>query len=347
MIKEIRQKILEMKKFRLIIFLVTGLIFLNSCGKPTDPESMNSYESAGYKIISRYTTIGYAQDVIVKDTLAYLAQGEGGLLIVNISDPENPVLVSSTTDNVRGYCNRIIMKENTVYLAAGSFGVNVLNVANPSLPVVTAANLSIKPARSFHIMGNFMFTAISEQGFNVCEISNPNQPNIRGETRTLGYARGTITTADSLYLLVACGEMGLSIFDISHFENGYGTYPLTGFGNTPGYAEEVAVADNDSIAYMACGTAGLQIVNYADSSNVHVVGSYNGGGYAKDLIYTNDLIFLVTEQRGLQIINVADVTAPYLLGSISTEYALGIDMDEKYIYIADEDEGLIIISRPE
>jgi hypothetical protein len=35
------------------------------------------------------------------------------------------------------------------------------------------------------------------------------------------------------------------------------------------------------------------------------------------------------------------------VGIVPTGYALGLDMDEKYIYLADEDEGLIIISIPE
>ena len=43
---------------------------------------------------------------------------------------------------------------------------------------------------------------------------------------------------------------------------------------------------------------------------------------------------------GLQIIDVSDVTAPKLLGAVETKFALGLDMDENYIYLADEDEGI-------
>ncbi len=49
---------------------------------------------------------------------------------------------------------------------------------------------------------------------------------------------------------------------------------------------------------------------------------------------------------GLQIIDVSDFTNPKLIGVVDTEFALGLDMDDEFIYVADEDEGLIIISIP-
>ena len=332
-----------MKELKL--FALLGLIIMVSCGKPTEPETIKVEESAGYKIVTRFVTAAYAQDVVVDDTLAYIAQGEGGLAIVNIADRSNPVIVSNLTDGVRGYSTKIAKKDNAVFMAAGSLGVSVVYVEDPFLPVATTSNLSMKPAKNFQIMGNYLFTSISEHGVAVADITNPIYPDIRGETKTSGYARGTATTSDSTKLLVACGEMGLSIHDITDFQEGYGTYPLFAWEDTPGYAEAVTVLD-DKFAFMACGTAGLQIIDFSDSSDVHIVGSYSTGGYAKELIYDNDLIFMTVENRGLQIINVSDVTEPQLLGSLYSSYALGIAMDEKYIYIADELEGLIIISRP-
>jgi hypothetical protein len=328
------------------IWLLPGLFLMIGCGKPTVPESLNPGDG-GYKIVKRFPTSGYAQDVLKKDSLLYIAQGEGGLMIVSVADPENPQTVSLTTEGVRGYSSKIAMKDSAVYLAAGTFGVTVINVGDPVVPFVTVANLGMKPARSFHILGNFMFTAISEQGISICDISYPTQPDIRGGISTSGYAYGLTTSADSNYLFAACGEMGLSIFDISDFQEGFGIYPRIGWCDTPGDAEAITVLDNESIAFMACGTAGLQIIDYSDTSNIYIAGSYDSIGYAKDLLYNDHRIYLTTETYGLQIIDVSDITKPFLVGIVPTGYALGLDMDEKYIYLADEDEGLIIISIPE
>ena len=47
--------------------LLVSLLLLN-CGTPVDPESIDG-DDAGYKIVSRYKTVGYAQDVVIEDGL--------------------------------------------------------------------------------------------------------------------------------------------------------------------------------------------------------------------------------------------------------------------------------------
>lgn len=337
-----------MKKFKLFVLLLSGVSLFIGCGKPTIPEKVELPDvSGGYKIVEKFATPAYAQDVIKKDNLLYMAQGEGGLLIIDVSDPEKPQIVSVTTENVRGYSAKIAMKDSVVYIAAGTFGVTVLNVANPNEPFVTVSNTSMKPAKNLYIMGDYLYTAISEQGVKIAEISYLPQPDPRGVTLTSGYAHSVVVTSDTVFMLVACGEMGLSIFNISDFQNGYGEYPLVSLCVTPGYAEDIVLSDNESIAFMACGTAGLQIIDFSDTTNVHIVGSFDSGGYAKELMYLDQRIYMTAEMSGLQIIDVTDVTTPYLLGSVDTEFALGLDVNEDYIFVADEDEGLIIISIPD
>ncbi|MCX6272727.1 MAG: hypothetical protein NTU44_16220 [Bacteroidetes bacterium] len=333
-------------KRHILFFFILGLVFFIRCGKPTTPESLNP-DAGGYQIISRLPACAYAQDIVKKDNLVYIAQGEGGLLIISVADPAHPQTLTWISEGVKGYSNNIAMKDSVVYLAAGTYGISVINVADPGHPVVTASNISMKPARGLHIMGNYLFAAISEQGVKIANIDDPTQPDIRGGMSTSGYAHGITNSADSNYLFVAGGEMGLSIFNISNFQQGFGNYSLTAWCDTPGYAESVTISDKGSIAFLACGTAGLQIIDYSDSSDLHIVGSYDGGGYAKKLIYKNNKIYMTAELGGLQIIDVSDVTKPALIGKVETQYALGLEMDEKYIYVADEEEGLVIISIPE
>lgn len=335
-----------MKMRKLFILWVFGILLMVSCGKPNDPESIKP-KDGGYKIVARYPTSGFAQDILIKDGLLYIAQGEGGLLVLDVSDPVNPQTVSLTTDGVRGYCVKIAMRDSAVYLAAGTFGVNVINAADPDTPYLTASNLPMKPARSFHLMGNYLFTAVSEQGVQIAEISYPIQPDIRGQIFTTGYAYGLATSADSNYLFVACGEMGLVIYNISNLQEGFGNYTRAGWCDTPGDAEAITILESESLAFMACGTAGLQILDYSDTSNIFIAGSYDSAGYVKDLIYSDHLVYMTAETGGFQIIDVTDITKPRLVGALKTKFSLGLDMDENYIYVADEDDGIIIISIPE
>ncbi|MHA2278701.1 MAG: LVIVD repeat-containing protein [Candidatus Kariarchaeaceae archaeon] len=332
-----------MLKFFYTLLLVSLLLL--SCGTPIDPESIDGNDG-GYKIVSKFSTAGYAQDVLVDGTIAYVIQGEGGLMIINISNPLGPEAISTVNEGMKGYAYKVARKDSVLYIASGGFGVSTVNVVDAENPQVTVTNLALKPARNFHVMGEFLFTAIGELGIQIAEISYATQPDIRGGTDTPGYAQGVCASADSNYLLVACGEMGFGVFDISELENGFGNYPMIGWVDTPGYAEDVVSHPDFPYAYIASGTGGMIITDFSDSTNVKIVGSYSTGGYAKEILYREGKVYVTTELRGLQIINVSNVTSPVLIGTVKTEYAKGLDIDNNYIYVADEDEGLITISIP-
>lgn len=334
-----------MKTRSLFILLIGGLAMLSGCGKPNDPEPIVVPDD-GYEAVAKYATPGFAQDLVLHDSKLYVSQGEGGLLIVDVSDPEKPSVVSQLTEDVRGYSTKIAMKDSMVYLAAGSFGITAINVRDALNPVVTVSNLNMKPARNLHIAGNYLYTAISEQGVKIAELSYPGQPDIRGNLAAAGYATGITTTADTSRLFVTCGEMGLTILNIADFQDGYPDTKVFGWCDTPGYAEDATLNESASLAFVACGTAGLQIISYADSADIRIIGKLSPGGYAKELIYSDDKIYMTAEKSGLFVIDVSVPSAPELIGTVDTEYALGIAMDDRYIYLADEVEGLIVIPKP-
>lgn len=105
----------------------------------------------------------------------------------------------------------------------------------------------------------------------------------------------------------------------------------------------MAVADNDTIAFLACGNAGLQIINFSDPENIKVVAGFYHSGYAKALIYKNKRVYLAARKGGLQIIDVNDISKPVLVGRVGTDDALGLDVDGDYIYVANEVSGLVVI----
>jgi len=331
------------KIFYTILFL--GLALFVGCGTPNDPESIIGGDG-GYKIVSKFITSGNAQDIVINDTLALLAQGEGGLMIIDISNPKAPVGLS-TVDSVKGYGYKLVNKDSVVYIAAKAFGVSIIDVSDPEDPVLILSNTQPRPANGFNIMGDFLFTAAGEYGVKIAYLGdNPAEPDFRGGATTHGFAQSVFITPDSNYLLVACGEMGLSLFNISELQSGWGNYPIAGWIDTPGYAEDVVAHPELPYAFIACGTSGLFVADFSDSSNIKIIGSYSTGGYAKEVVYKDNKVYVTTELRGLQIFDVTNVNSPVRIGTVETAYAMGLAVDENYVYIADEQEGLIIISIP-
>lgn len=340
-----------MKKNKLFLIGLVAVSLLMSCGKPNDPESIAPIppidKSGGYKIIDTIISYGYAQDVLKKDNLLYISQGEGGLMIVDVTDPIQPEMVSVTTQYLQGYSNRLAMQDSILYISAGTNGTFVVDVSDPFAPYRVEVSSPFKPARVVHVFNSYLFTSVSENGVKISEISYPSEPDPRGSISTPGYAYGMATTADSNYLMVACGEMGLSIYDISKMKMGFGPFKQVGWCDTPGYAEEVAIDDERSLALLTCGTAGLQIIDYSDTTNIHISGFYDGSGYFKSLIYKNQRVFIAAELSGLQVVDVSNPTTPKLIGEVDTDFAWALDMDDKNIYVADDKEGVIVFSIPE
>jgi hypothetical protein len=330
--------------FRLSPFAILCSLFLLGCGKPNEPEVLPG--DGGYKIVSRFQTPGWAQDLVVRDTLAYVAQGEGGLIIISTKDARNPSTVSIAPVGARGYSYKIAQKDNAIYLAAGNFGVTVIDVANPAIPQVSGENLAMKPARDFCVIGTFLLTAVSELGVKISDISAPLYPDIRGGFSVPGYGRGLWMVPDSRYLLVACGEMGMAIMDTAGLQDGWGILRRISWLDTPGYAEAITTKGLEHIALLACGDAGMQVVDFRDTTNVRIVGSYQTGGYAKEIAYRDQRAYITTETKGLQVLSVENPSLPRLVGIVKTDFARGVVVDSSYVYVADEIQGLVIISIP-
>jgi hypothetical protein len=330
-----------------VILLILCTVFLVSCRIPNTPESVLGGDG-GYKIVNKLVTSGYAQDVVVKGSMAYIAQGQGNLMIVNISNPKEPKIVSELSYGLKGYSYKIINKDSVIFLANGDFGVSIVNAADPKNPQATDTNLPIKPAKNFCFMGDFLFTATSETGIDIHKISDGVHLEGRSQFSSPGYALGVCVTADSNYLLVACGELGFTIFDISEFGDGWNYPPYREICRLkiPGYAEDIFIHPDLPVAFIACGTGGLVIVDYSDTANVKIIGSYDTGGYAKEVAYKNNKVFVTTELRGLQVFDVTNLNSPVRLGTVQTQYALGVAVDDNYIYVADQQEGLVVISKP-
>lgn len=323
-----------------------------SCAKPTDPETL--YLSGGYTVVGRFATPGYAQDVEVRDTIAYVAQGEGGLAIVSIADRGNPRLLSICQEGVKGYSYKITLKDSTAYLAAGAYHVNTVNIGNPLQPSAYPAQ-GTRSTMDVQVFGTWLLASCGEYGLQVGDLGTapPGYVDFRGEISNPGYGHGMTTTADSM-LLLTCGEMGLAVYnlrDIGWYGGGLGggydsRKGYDAWTDLPGYAVDVTTMGNQPIAFVACGTAGVYVVDFADSGHARVIGAYGTGGYAKEVAYQNNRLYVTTELRGLQILSVADPASPQLIGAIHTSYAVGVAVDEHYVYVSDETEGLIVVAIP-
>lgn len=114
------------------------------------------------------------------------------------------------------------------------------------------------------------------------------------------------------------------------------------FINIPGSANGVDV--NGNFAYVAAGSAGLQVVDVSDHTAPVIAGSVDAPGNANDIKVVGDTAFIADGSAGLQIIDISDPINPVIMGAIDTPGdAQDVAVNENLAFVGDGSAGLQII----
>ena len=156
-------------------------------------------------VIGGVDTPGEAHDLLISGNTAYLADGESGLQIIDISNPENPQTFSSA--DTPGKANRLIISGTNVFIADGPRGIQVVDISTPDNPFIIGNGVGTPDdAMALAIVGNRAYVAYGSDenepdpsaygGLLVVDISNPSNLNIIG-TLDLGYRAFGVVVKDS------------------------------------------------------------------------------------------------------------------------------------------------------
>lgn len=297
--------------------------------------------SSKVQLIGNYNTPDCAMAVFITNNYAYVADDDGGLQIINISNPSNPTLTGNY-DTLNSAWD-VFVAGSYAYVADGGihgYGLKIINVSNPSSPTSTGTYNTPGSAEEVLVSGSYAYlahysTEYGQSGFYVIDISNPANPALKGYCGPPFYAHGVFLSGKYAYV---ADMNGLIIIDIS-----IPSIPIpVGYFDTPMAAMAVFVSGN--YAFVAIQDAGLQIINIGDPSTPTLAGSYDTPGSAEDVFVSGNYAYVADADSGLQIINVSDPSAPYLAGSYDTpDYAWGVFIYGNYIYVADCESGIVIL----
>ena len=235
----------------------------------------------------------HTEGVAVSGSVAYVANYDGGLGIINVAVPASGPATLSHLGHFSEWF-------------AGSY-----MDTKPGLAVATGARYSGGGG-----------TAIS--ALRVINTSDPARPRVVGnlETASLGFL-GVAVSGNFAY--VASGAAGLQVVDISNPASPI----IVGAFDTPGWANSVTVVGN--LAYVADGGLGLRIVDVSNPRAPISIGWVDTPGTAKSVTVVGTLAY-VADNRYLQIIDVSTPTAPTIRGSIAVD-ALDVKVLDGIAYV--------------
>jgi hypothetical protein len=303
-----------------------GLYIVN-VADPTSIKEVGNYLTGG----------GSAQDVCVKDNLAYIScrnvsyYDPEGLIIIDVSDPSLPTGVGEydTGSRIRG----VWVKDSFAYVANSGRGLNIINVSDPSFPfeIGFCNTRSVAGPRDVWVQDTFAYVADGDSGLCIINIASPSFPKEVGFYDTPYWALDVYLQDTLAY--VADGDSGLRIINVAN-----PSVPTEiGFYHTRSWTEDVWV--QDTLAYLASDS--LYIINISDPSLPVEVGSLPGEFV--EIFIKDTLAFIVGDD--FHIIDVSDPSLPVEVGFCNTpgEYNEGVWVQGNLAYVANVDSGLRII----
>ncbi|MFN7854172.1 MAG: pesticin C-terminus-like muramidase, partial [Dolichospermum sp.] len=283
-------------------------------------------------ILGQLDLAGDATDVAVDANLkiAAVATNNGGLQLVDVSDPMLPVLKQTININA----SQVEVVDGIAYATVGTSlrAVNLLSgeqiqqVTLPSSGTVTglardgsylygfisgpdifftvdisnSAAVTLKGQLTVSIastdVGVFAgngIASIAGSGLSTIDISNPANPTLISGSDNFFVARNVALNGSGLGLVSQEG-LGVGLYSLSDPQNTNNF--ITSF-DTPGFTYGVALASG--IAYVADGTGGLQVINYLPFDNK---------GVAPTVTITSPVVDLDPNQTGIQITEGASIS---------------------------------------
>lgn len=281
-----------------------------------------------------YST-GGAIDIFATNKTAYIAASSGGLMIVDVSNPENPTRVGSC--DTGGWALGVALSGNLVLVADQNSGLKVIDVSNPKTPTVIAScSTNIKQPNGVAISSdcNYAYVA-SRYGLQAVDIRDPLNPVVVGNYFTIGGAQSV--SINDHFAFVAEQGGRLNVIDVANPTN------LILIGNCAigGSPQKMSISGN--LIYLADAGSGLQIIDISSPSSPVLVGCDTSSPRAYAVRIKGNIAYLATETDGLKVLDVSNPTNLVVLGNSPSQDAFGVSVDSGYAYVADWENGLRVV----
>jgi len=337
-------------------YIANGKLWIIDISNITEPK----------EILSEYATLNLAADLVVRDTLLFVADkdysfpiNDSYLSILDISDLSSPELISYS--HFYGASNYIKINESYACISAAKGGIVIYDISSPTEPIMTGCYKSPDRAGPFDLIDDNLFLADNYDNFSentappncessfiyanrgdlqIIDISDKSLPSLIGSYATPGYSSQVKIFENYCFVVHDRDIGGISIVDISNSNN---MENISFIETTGSYLEDIAI--KESYLYAIDFYEGLQIIDISNIESPITVGHYDLPLGISDIEIKANHAYFACGYSGLYILDISDIANPVFLGSCATQdVALNVAVRADYAYIADRRGGVQIIN---
>jgi len=277
-------------------------------------------------------------EIIISDDISYIADGDNGLAILNISNinhrtllgqfetegsAENIIVMNDriylTADNflylidssdlsnpeeisnynTTGIISDIDVKNEIVYLTDDEQGLTILDTSSDIPIKIGDFNIVNASFQSISIENEIAFVATRNHGFIILNVSQPNLPLILGRCNLTGSLNTVYINGTVAF--ISAEDQGFHLVNITDL---YDPGPINTF-NTTGNSTDILIDGN--IVYVSDNIAGIiryEFDNYLDTNPD--ITNHTLNGFAKKMFIDNNYMFVSEGTKGLEIIDLSE-----------------------------------------
>jgi hypothetical protein len=303
------------------------------------------YASVKLTKIGSIETNGEAMFVAVKDDIAFVLDtadsNPGGLMIINISNPTSPEMLSSLYDG--GSAMEIAVGEDIVYIADGQDGIEIINVTDLENPV----EIYQYPVNTFssdvELVGDLLYAANWDYGLEIFNVSNPYSP-----VKIAQYVTSINCDHVDVQDDIAC---------VTDHRNDYTSIKMLNVSNpssiqllnthapaSTDYWDPMIYGDFIYVGNHALGGGGLHIFNMTDPTSIYEVAEFDKGGSIFTVNFNDSFAFVADYDKGVIVLEISDPANPIEMGSFRDGgHAKEVVVKDNLLFVADREDGLEIL----
>jgi len=275
--------------------------------------------------VGKLSGLGSVRQIAVQENTAYITSRQDDLFLVDISIPENPVLLDHY-DTVE-FATGVAVSGDLLFVACRHYGVELIDVSDPQNPR-HLSTIRTGEAQSITSRGNFLYVGVwASSEIVTVDVSDPYRPHILSRAPLDGYGDGV--AVDGNYLYAATGHHsaerprknpgdpgfgkghGLEVFDLTDpakptFVSRVKFPPLYEIGN-----DMWSVRVANGFAFVADTYNGLFVVDvrkpaalkFAGHHQLPFIESRKQHGFVGGLALANDSVLLAGGYTDLHVID--------------------------------------------
>lgn len=324
--------------------------------------------------LGTYYEEGHAEDVMVIDGIAYVANRYSGIYFLDVSDPSHPALLGEFNTQRAA---KIFVNDHYTFVA-DTWSFKVIDVSDFGDPVMLINVGMANDLTGISLVGDLLYTSNVYRGMHILDVQEPANP-WKMSLLDLSGTHLDIQVQDTL-AFIAGGNSGLIIISVNNPESPWrisslqfitsnnrisiqDQYVYAGVYDEGMYIVDVSdpadptemglfktesevlniVPDGDH-AYVLCDNDGIYVVDISDPTTPVEIGYLETEGDPENMMILGDKGYLAEGSRGLTILDLSDSTVPAKIASFDSDfYSNDVAVRGHYAYMADDRGGLRVL----